>query len=186
MSLTDRLRKGMVIRHQNHLYTVLDFTVAHSGKSKPTVHVKLRSLKGGHASDRTLDQLGRIEEVQAQVRPMQYLYQEGEHWVFMDPQTLEEHLLSADVLGKAVPFMVNGESYPVLSVDGQPLELQLPLTLTLEITDTAPVEHAGGSASVLKEATLASGLLIHVPLFLKTGDKVRVDTATRTYLGKEQ
>ena len=133
MARTDQLHKGMVIRHQGELFSILDYKVAQTGKQKPTVHVKLRSLKSGHTGDRTLDELGKIEEVPAETRQMQYLYASGHEHVFMD---------------------------------------------------TSPVEHAGGSTNVYKEAKLASGFVVQVPLFIKNGDKIRVSTETHEYLGK--
>ena len=91
MSLTEQLHKGMVIRHEGQLYTVLDYEVAQTGKQKHTVHVKLRAVKSGHATERTLDQLGKIEEVPSEVRQMQYLYASGEQRVFMDAESFEQY-----------------------------------------------------------------------------------------------
>lgn len=185
MSHAGQLRKGMVIRHQGELFTVLDSTVAQTGKQKPTVHVKLRSLKSGNTSERTLDQLGKIEEVACEVRPMQFLYAAGNERVFMDTQNFEQYSLGEDVLGEAIPFLVEQETYRLLVVEGQVVSLQLPDIVVLEVVDTAPVEHAGGSSSVYKEAKLNSGMTIHVPLFIKNGDKIRLRTDTREYQGKE-
>jgi elongation factor P len=185
MSLTDDLRRGMVVRHEGHLFIVLDFRVAQTGKQKPTVHVKLKSLTSGHTGERTLDQLGKIEEVPTELRAMQYLYASGDEHVFMDGESFEQYALGTDVLGDAVPFMVEQESYKFLTVEGRPASIQMPSTVVLEVVDTAPVEHAGGGTNVQKEAKLSSGLVIQVPLFIKNGDRVRVTTADRAYQGKE-
>ena len=185
MSVADQFRKGMVIRHQGELFTVLDHRVVHSGKQKPTVHVKLRSLKSGNTGERTLDQLGKVEEVPAQIREMQYLYQDGSSRVFMDTESFEQYAAGEEVLGDAMPFLVEQQTYRVLMIEEHVVTVQLPPIMVMEIADTAPVEHAGGSSSVQKEATLSSGLVIHVPLFIKTGDKIRVKTDTREYQGKE-
>ncbi len=185
MSQTDQLRKGMVIRHQGEHFIVLDFNVAQSGKQKPTLHVRLRSLKSGHMGERTGDQLGRIEEVPTQIRPMQYLYSTGKERVFMDTETFEQYPLSEEILGEGLPFLVEQETYRFLMVEDRVVAMQVPPSLVLEIADTAPVEHAGGGSSVLKEARLASGLIIKVPLFIKNGDRVRVSTDKHEYLGKE-
>ena len=186
MSVADQLRKGMVIRHEGQLFTVLDYHVAQTGKQKPTVHVKLRSLKSGHTGERTLDELGTIEEVPAEVRTFQYLYASGQERVFMDTETYEQYPLSEQILGDAVDFLVEEEVYKFLTVDEQPVSIQLPSTVVLEVVDTAPPEHAGGTTNVYKEAKLASGLTIQVPLFIKNGDRVRVNTDTRQYQGKEK
>jgi elongation factor P len=175
----------MVIRHEGHLYAVVEFGTSQSGKQKPTVHVKLRDLKSGHAAERTLDQLGKIEEVESEVRHMQYLYASGNERVFMDTESFEQFTLGKDFLAEAMGFLVEEETYRFLVVEGHVLSAQLPDILILEVKETAPVSHGGGLSTVTKEATLASGLLIHVPLFIKIGDKVRVNTSTRQYIGKE-
>ncbi len=185
MSSIEQLRRGMVIRHEGHLYVVVDFGTAQSGKQKPTVHLKLRNLKSGHAGERSLDQMGRIEEVESEVRPMQYLYASGPERIFMDAESFEQYTLGKDLLGDACSFLVEEETYRFLMVEEQVVSPQLPDALVMEVKETAPVEHGGGHTTVTKEATLAGGLVIHVPLFIKTGDKVRVNTATRQYIGKE-
>lgn len=184
MSLTDNLRRGAVIRHEGHLYTIVDFSVAHKGKAKPTVHVKLRALKDGHPVDRSLDELGTIEEVATEHRPMQYLYAAGSKRVFMDAETFEEQSFDESMLERSAAFLVEGDSYKFLTVDGRAFALEMPDVIVMEVADTAPVEH-GGATNVFKEARLKSGLMIKVPLFIKTGDKVRVKPETREYLGKE-
>ncbi|UCD27921.1 MAG: elongation factor P [Planctomycetota bacterium] len=185
MSITDRLHKGMVIRHEGELFTVLDYQLAQTGKQKPTVHIKLRSLRSGHTGERTLDQLGKVEEVPSEVRQMQYLYAAGEEHVFMDTESYEQYPLNKDILEDGLDFLVEEETYRFLTVEGQPVALQLPPAAVLEVTETAPVEHAGGSSNVYKEAKLASGLVVQVPLFIKNGDKIRVGIDKREYLGKE-
>ena len=98
MSSVDQLRKGRVIRNEGHLFSVLEYATAQTGKQKATVHVKLRSLKSRHAVDRTLDQLGRIDEVATEVRAMQYLYAAGRERHFMDAESSEQCALGEDVL----------------------------------------------------------------------------------------
>lgn len=185
MAQTDDLHKGMIIRHEGQLFTVVDFRVVQTGKQKPTVHVKLRSIKSGHTGERTRDELGKIEAVPAEVRAMQFLYASGGERVFMDTETFEQHPLTEELLGDAVAFLVEEETYRIQLIEGQPVALQLPAIVVLKVSDTAPVEHAGGGSNVYKEAKLNSGLTIQVPLFLKNGDMIRVKTETREYQGKE-
>jgi elongation factor P len=185
MSLTEGLARGMVIRHEGELYTILDFRVVQTGKQKPTVHVKLRAMKTGHTGERTRDELGKLEEVATEVRQMQYLYASGQERVFMDTETFEQYPLGEELLGDAINFLVEEESYRIQMIEEQPVSLQLQSVVVLEVTDTAPVEHAGGSTNVHKEAVLNSGITVHVPLFIKNGDKIRVKTENREYQGKE-
>ncbi len=180
------LKRGMLIRHQNHIYTVADFSERHTGKMRPTVHVVLRDVRDGRPVDRTLDQLEPIEEVPHAYRSMQYLYPRGSVRVFMDGETFEEYELTGEQLRGAEPFLKEGEEYRVMFVDNRPLALELPEVVRLQVAETAAPSHSvGASASVLKEATLENGLVVRVPLFIKMGDVVRVDTRSRTYVGKE-
>lgn len=180
------LKRGMLIRHQNHVYQVMDFQERHSGKQRPTVHVALRDVRDGHPVDRTLADLEPIQEVPHSIRPMQYLYMRGTECIFMDSETFEEYPLLADQLHGCEPFLSEGEEYRVKFVDGQPLALDLPEVIRLKVAETAaPAHSVGAASSVLKEATLENKLLVRVPLFIKIGDLIRVDTRTKTYVGKE-
>lgn len=184
MSRTEQLHRGSVIRHQGRLYTVLDFWTSQSGKQRPTVHVQLRSIKDGHAVERSLDELGKIDEVATQVRTLQFLYAAGDKRVFMDNESFEEYAFDCHFFGKDIDLLVEGEAYRFLAIEGQPVSLQMPPAVAMAVVDTAPAGHAAGS-NVTKEAKLASGLLIRVPLFIQTGDRVRLKTDTREYCGKE-
>lgn len=180
------LKRGMLIRHQNHVYSVAEFQERRTGKQRPTVHVLLRDIRDGHQLDRTLDQLEPIQEVPQAMRPMQYLYDRGDARVFMDAETFDEIGLAAAQLHGCEPFLKEGETYRVRCVDSEPISLDLPEMINLTVAETAAPSHSvGGTSSVLKEATLDNDLVINVPLFIKIGDKIRVDTRTRTYVGKE-
>jgi elongation factor P len=181
------LKRGKVIRHEGRLYIVADFQERHTGKQRPTVHVALRDVRDGRPVDRTLDDLEPIQEVEHGYRTMQYLYAGGERRIFMDSETFEECELSSVHLHGCEPFLVEGGEYRVMFVDGQPLSLEMPDIVTLRVTMTAAPGHSAGAASnVTKEATLENGLEVRVPLFIKTGDLIRVDTRTKTYTGKER
>jgi elongation factor P len=180
------LKRGMLIRHQNHIYQVMDFQERHTGKQRPTVHVALRDVRNGHPVDRTLADLEPVQEVPHAIRPMQYLYARGTDHIFMDSETFEEVPLTPAQLHGNEPFLSEGEEYRVKFVDGAPLNVELPEVIRLKVAETAAPAHAvGATSSVLKEATLENKLLVRVPLFIKIGDLIRVDTRTRTYVGKE-
>ncbi len=180
------LKRGMVLRHQGRLYQVADFHERRTGKMKPTVHVLLRDLRDGHQLERTLDQLEPLEEVETAVREAQYLYARGEVRVFMDNETFDEFELSEAQLAGFGPFLVEGESYRVLTAEGKPLALQPPESVVLRVVHTAPPVHAGGSSNVYKEAEMENGLTVMVPLFIKNGDRIRVLVRDRSYAGKEK
>ncbi|MFQ5806739.1 MAG: elongation factor P [Phycisphaerae bacterium] len=180
------LKRGMLIRHQNHLYVVADFQERRTGKMRATVHVVLRAIRDGHQVDRTLDQLEPLEEVSSAHRDLQYLYAGADNWVFMDTESFEQHELTDAQLHGCQPFLKEGETYRALFVEERPLSLDMPEVVLLEVATTAAPTHAVGQASnVMKEAELENGLEIRVPLFIKNGDKIRVNTRDKTYVGKE-
>jgi elongation factor P len=181
------IKRGMLIRHHDHLFMIADIQEHHSGKQRPTIHVSLRDALDGHQMDRTLDQLEPIVEVEHGYRQMQYLYAQCRKWVFMDSESFEEFELSPTELQGYEPFLKEGETYRVLCADGRPLQVELPEIIPLRVAQTAPPGHSVGVASnIQKEAALENGLSVNVPLFIKIGDLIRVDTRTKTYVGKEQ
>jgi len=185
MSQTTNLHRGMVLRHEGHLFTVLDFHQIQKGKQKPTVHVKLRSVSTGNVGERTLDELGKLDEVPTAVRKVQYLYADRDQRIFMDTESFDQIALSPQHVGGAEPWLVEQETYALQTIDGEPILLTLPPVVVLEVVDTAPPQHGGGGSTVYKEARLTSGALVMVPLFIKNGDRIRVKTDNREYQGKE-
>jgi len=180
------LKRGMLIRHQNHVYSVEEFQERRTGKQRPTVHVSLRDVRDGHPVDRTLAELEPVDEVPHEMRAMQYLYARGDERLFMDSETFDEHELTPEQLHGREPFLKEGEQYRVSIVDGRPLALEMPEVIKLAVAETAaPAHSVGNTSSVLKEARLENDLDVRVPLFIKIGDTIRVDTRTRTYVGKE-
>ena len=180
------LQRGMWLRHQNHVYEVVDFHERHTGKQKPTVHVDLADVRDWRPVDRTLDDLLPIQEVDHSKRPMQFLYASGDDFLFMDSETFEEFTLKKSQLAGRESFLADGVIYPVTCLDGRPMRLEMAGTVVLKVANTAPPSHSvGAAANVTKEATLENGLEVRVPLFIKTGDAIRIDTNTKTYAGKD-
>ena len=180
------LTRGMLLRVHNDLYQVVGFGEAHTGKQKSRTHVTLRCLRDGHVTDKLLESIQPIEEVPHEIRNMQYLYSSDDEYTFMDSESFEQYTLSRNVLGRAAHFLVESETYKVLCANETPISIQLPDALAIEVKDTAPPAHGvGGASNILKEAVLASGLTVRVPLFIKTGDRIRLDTASEKYVGKE-
>jgi elongation factor P len=180
------LKRGMLIRHQGHLYVVTDFQERRTGKQRATVHVALRDTRDGHQVDRTLDQLEPTDEIPSTHRDLQYLYPAGQTRVFMDTESFEQYELADAQLHGCQPFLKEGQAYRALFAAGQPLTLEMPDTISLQVTATAPPAHSVGSqSSVMKEAELENGLEVRVPLFIKNGDIIRVNRRDKSYVGKE-
>jgi elongation factor P len=181
------IKRGMVIRHQNHLFAVAEFNERHTGKQRPTVHVLLRDLLDGHQVDRTLDDLLPIHEVEHGYRKVQYLYAKGDVRVFIYSETFVEYEVGPAQLQGGEPFLLDGGEYRMVFADDRPILLEIPDKVDLHVILTAPPERSVGTGgTVTKEATLENGLMVRVPLFIKTGDLIRVDTRSRTYAGKEK
>ncbi len=178
--------RGMLIRIHDDLYQVMDFGEQHTGKQKSKTRVTLRNLRTGMSTDKLLETLLPIQEIPHENRNLQFLYGAGSEYTFMDTQSFDQFALSRDALGKSVQFLVDGESYRALFADGSPVSLLLPDTLVMEVADTAaPSRSPSGGSHLTKEAVLANGTQLHVPLFIKVGDRIRVDTQTGKYAGKE-
>lgn len=185
------LRKGMLLRHQNHLFFIEDFHERHTGQQKPTVHVRMRDVKDGRHVERVLDDLLPIKEVDHAYRTMQYTYHRagggGTVYIFMDTETFDEHELPDAAIGGFRPFLVEGQEFRVMFADGAPVFVEFPSHVMLHVATTAaPERSVGQGGSVMKEAMLENKLTVKVPLFIKTGDLIRVDTRDRAYAGKEK
>lgn len=180
------LKRGMLVRHQNHVYEVTQFEEHHAGKQKPTVHVALRDIRDGRPVDRTLNDLLPIEPVDSAYRRLQYLYARDQTLVLMDCETFEECEFAVERLGNQAAFLVEGAEYRGRFIDGALASLEVPDIVPMQVKITAPAEHSVGAASnVTKEAVLENGLEVRVPLFIKTGDMIRIDTRTKAYAGKD-
>ncbi|MGE0479203.1 MAG: hypothetical protein AB7Q17_01905 [Phycisphaerae bacterium] len=179
------VRRGMLLRHQGRYYFVDELVEHRSAKQKPTVHVTLRDALDGRHVERTVDDLMPLDEAAGVTRSLQYLYHRDNAHVFMDSETFEEIELYEPQLAGSQPFLKEGELFRVFFAGDQPLRLDLPEVVVLSVAMTAAPAHAvGAAASVLKEATLENGLMVRVPMFIKTGDAIRIDTRTRTYIGR--
>ena len=175
--MNNPIKKGMVIRHHEHLYFVEDVREHHSGQMKPTVHAHLRDIRAGNHVDRTLEQLLPLEPVEHTQRTLQYSYHRGDTFVFMDTQSFEECELSEAQLGTFRPFLREGQEVRAMFAGEHVVTLQPPEIVVLRVERTAaPERSVGTSNNILKEAVLDNGLTVRVPLFIKAGDQVRVDT----------
>jgi elongation factor P len=175
----------MFLRYRGDVFYVYDYYEAKTAQRKGVLHVRLKNVRTQQTLEVAADMLGKIESVDYGHRPMQYLYARGQEHVFMDQQTFDQVSLTADQIKNELPFLVPEKDYKVFFLGEQPVMLELPPVVTLKVTDTAPPQHSVGQSNVLKDAKVESGLTVKVPLFIKSGDVVRVDIATREYLGKE-
>ncbi|HEX9700743.1 MAG TPA: elongation factor P [Acidobacteriota bacterium] len=177
-----QLRKGMIIDLDGQLLRVHDFQHVTPGKGQAVVQTRLRNLRSGAMIDRRFRSQESVERVQLEYRTMEYLYQEGDSYVFMDAETYEQVHLSADAIQDALPYLIPNLSLEVDFYEGAPVGIEMPGTVDLEVVDTEPALKGATASGSGKPATLETGLVVGVPQFVNVGDKVRVDTSTGDYL----
>jgi elongation factor P len=176
------LRKGVTFELDGSLYRVLNYEHIKTGRGGATIRVKARDLRTGSTIDRTFPSGNRVQDVRLDHATVQYLYHEGDLYTFMDVETYEQPVLSADVLGDAVKFLKDGMTLEVVSYQGEPIDIELPTTVDLEVSYTEPGFAGDTATGATKSATLETGLKVQVPLFVDVGDVIRVDTRTNAYV----
>lgn len=175
------LRKGVIIELENKLYQVVDYQHVKM-KRTALAKVKLRDINAGHTIERSFQSDERLVWARLDSRQMQYLYNDGELYYFMDEENYEQTPLNANQLGDTLSYLKEGNSVEVSSYKGQIVGIALPITVELEVTDTEPGFKGDTATAGTKPARLETGLTIQVPLFISEGDIIKVDTRTGTYL----
>jgi len=177
-----QLRKGMIVQIDGELLRVHDYQHVTPGKGQAVMQTRLRNLRSGAMVDRRFRSQEDVERVQLDSRNVEYLYKEGDHFVFMDSETYEQIHLLAEVIEDALPYLVPNLVLDVDFFDDAPVGLELPTTVDLEVTETEPAIKGATASASSKPATLETGLVVQVPPFVGIGDKVRVETSTGNYL----
>ena len=174
----------MVLDIDGQLWTVIWFQHHKPGKGNTVVRSKLKHVLSGKVVDRTFNSDTKVESASVDRREMQYLYHDGEAYVFMDTDTYDQLNLSEEVVGEAKNFLLENQVATVALHEGNPLYIDLPASVELEITYTEPGLQGDRSTGGTKPATVETGLQIQVPLFITTGERVKVDTRDGSYLGR--
>jgi elongation factor P len=184
VATTNDLKNGLVLNFDGQLWTVIEFQHVKPGKGGAFVRTKLKNVVSGKTVDRTYNAGAKIETENVDRRDFQYLYADGDSYVFMDVSDYDQLSVPATVVGDAANFMLENQAVTVALHDGNPLYVELPASVTLEITYTEPGLQGDRSTGGTKPATVETGYQIQVPLFLEQGTKVKVDTRTGDYLGR--
>lgn len=184
MATTNDLKNGLVLNLDGQLWTVVEFQHVKPGKGGAFVRTKLKNVLTGRVLDKTFNAGVKVETANVDKREMQYLYKDGDDFVFMDTDTYDQVHVSAETVGDAAKYMLENQNAIVATHDGVPLYVELPASVVLEITYTEPGLQGDRSTGGTKPATLETGAEIQVPLFLETGTKVKVDTRDGSYLGR--
>ena len=182
MITSTEMRKGVTIELDGMLYQVLDYHHIKMGRGSAQVRLKLRDIKGGHTIERTFQSTERFTRARLDYRPMQYLYNEGDLYYLMDQENFEQMPLNANQLGDALNYLKEGMTVEVSSYKDELVGVELPITVELQVAETEPGFKGDTATAGTKPAKLETGLTVQVPLFVNTGDVIKVDTRTGSYL----
>jgi elongation factor P len=184
MATTNDLKNGMVLNLDGQLWSVVWFQHHKPGKGGAVVRTKLKSVLSGKVVDRTFNADVKVDVAQVDKRDMQYLFHDGSGFVFMDVATYDQMTVSDAVVGDAKEYLLdNGEAMVAVN-DGQPLYIELPASVELSVEYTEPGLQGDRSSGGTKPARLETGKEIQVPLFITSGEKIKVDTRDGSYLGR--
>lgn len=181
---TNDIKNGTVLNLDGQLWNVIEFQHVKPGKGGAFVRTKLKNVTTGKTVDKTFNAGAKVETATVDRSDYQYLYQDGEDYVFMDTKTYDQITVPAAVVGDAANFMLENQEVTIALNEGTPLYMDMPPSVVLEITYSEPGLQGDRSSAGTKPATLETGYEIQVPLFVEQGTKVKVDTRTGDYLGR--
>jgi len=176
-----QLRPGMIIKFNNDLYSVFTMTHRTPGNLRGFVQARMRNLRSGTMIEHRFSSEDRVEKAQLEEHEMEYLYDDGEYFYFMNTETFDQMHLMKDLLGDATQYLVPQLRVKVEFYEGKPLGVELPATVDLTVVETEPGLKGATVSNVTKPAKLETGLVVQVPPFITEGEKIRVSTAEGTY-----
>jgi elongation factor P len=177
------LRKGTTfVDDDGNLFVVLDYQHNKQGRGNATINVKARNLRTGATIQKNFQSGGRVQDVHLETKKVQYLYHDGNNYVFMDQETYEQPALSEETMGEHAQWLKPDTIVELLVYEDEPLDVKLPTTVDLVVTETAPAFKGNTASGGGKPATLETGAVVTVPFFVNTGDTVRVNTDSGEYL----
>ena len=176
------LRKGATFTQDNELFKVLDYTHNKTARGAATIRVKVQNLRSGANFEKTFNGGERVQDISMEHSEAQYLYKDGDLYYFMDIQTYDQPAIHKDMLTDIIPYMTENMSVKISTYDGEPISIEIPLTVELKVVDTEPGFAGDTAQGATKPVTVSTGLVVQTPLFVNTGDIIRIDTRTGTYI----
>ena len=177
-------RNGITIEIEGNVYQIIEFQHVQPGKGAAFVRTKLKNIKSGGVVEKTFRPTEKFENAHIDRADMQYLYNDGDLYYFMDVNTYDQIPLSKDMVGDALKFVKENEMVKICSHKGQVFSIEPPLFVELEITETEPGFKGDTATGATKPATVETGAVVNVPLFVDQGDKIKIDTRTGEYLSR--
>ena len=175
-------RNGMTIELDNGIYQIIEFQHVKPGKGAAFVRTKLRNIKNGGVVEKTFRPTEKCPQAHIEKKDMQYLYNDGDLFNFMDVETFDQFSLSTDAIGDSLKFVKENDMVKMLSHNGEVFAIEPPMFVELEITETEPGFKGDTATGATKPAVVETGATVYVPLFVETGDKISIDTRTGEYL----
>ena len=181
MISTSELRKGVAIELDGDLWQILDYHHIKMGRGSAQVRITLRNIKRGQTVERSFQAGTKWPRASMEKRPVQFMYRDGDDYHFMDSDTYDQFHLTAEQLGEAAQYMMDGMTLDRTSYQGETIGVELPVTVDLKVVDTEPGFAGDTQTGARKPATTETGLVVQVPIFVETSDTIRVDTRTGDY-----
>tara|TARA_Y100000588_G_C13883561_1_gene765559 strand:- start:52 stop:615 length:564 start_codon:yes stop_codon:yes gene_type:complete len=182
MASTTDFKNGVILRIKNNLWKIVEFQHVKPGKGAAFVRTKLKNIKTGQVVDNTFRAGEKVETVRVESHSYNYSYNDGNDYYFMDNETFEQIPLSKESLSDIVDFLIENTSVDILFDGDIPLEVRIPLHMNLTVSKTEQGEKGNTATGATKPAELETGLIVQVPLFIKEGDKLRIDTKDKKYI----
>jgi elongation factor P len=179
---TGDLRKGLTIEIDGTLYNIVDWEHNKTGRGGAKVKLKLRDVRAGHIIEQTYDAGAKFQRARVEREPAQYLYSDGDIYYFMNRETFDQIAINKDRLGDAANYLRENDECSVLTYGDEAISVELPAAVVLEVTETEPGLRGDTAQGGTKPARVETGLSVNVPLFVNTGDKIKVDTRSGAYL----
>lgn len=178
----NELRKGVTFELDGDLFKVLEYSHHKPGRGKATIRIKARNLRTSTTIDKSFNSGDRVQNIRLDFRTVQYLYFDGSHYHFMDLDTYEQTALGTETLQEATNYLKEGLELKLTFYEGEPLDIDLPTTVDLEVTEALPSVRGDTATGVTKLVTTETGLEVDCPSFVEAGDIIRVDTRSGTYV----
>ena len=184
MADTSDFRTGFTMRYRQGLWSIVEFQHVKPGKGPAFVRSKLKNIENGKVVEVTFRAGEKVEEVRLEKRNFQYLYPDGDFYVFMNMETYEQIQLHRDTLQDVIPYIKESDICSLLLLEDKPLTVEPPLTVELQVTQTDPGVRGDTAQGGSKPATMETGLVVQVPLFIEEGEVLKIDSRTGKYLGR--
>jgi elongation factor P len=176
------LKKGITIELDGNLYSIVEWRHNKVGRGSAQVVLKLRDVRAGHTIEKSFGANEKFQRVRMETRPVQYLYSDGDFYTFIDTETFEQMTLMKSQIEDSLPYLIENMNAELLMYGDEPIQLQLPITVELRVAETEPGFKGDTASGGGKPATLETGHVLQVPFFVNTGDLLKIDTRSGTYI----